>query len=159
VAVAAWAALAWVLAFLALHVYWYLGGRFGSPGKLPSAPRTVGAWIGSVLIDLAFPLAIWACLAIARGWARGWQARVAGLLVWLGCLLLLARGVAGVVDDVTRASGLLPNGITGLSIEDATGMAHPSAYVLWSGRAIDAYFLAGGIVFGVLAIRYRTRSG
>ena len=32
--------------------------------------------------------------------------------------------------------------------------AHPSAYTRWSSRAIDDYFLAGGLVFGLLASRY-----
>ena len=60
-------------------------------------------------------------LAIARGWARGRLALAAAALVWAGCVLLLLRGGAGVIDDLTRATGLLPNGLTGLSTKDATG--------------------------------------
>jgi hypothetical protein len=29
------------------------------------------------------------------------------------------------------------------------------AHLTWSGWAIDAYFLAGGLLFGLLAHRYR----
>jgi hypothetical protein len=69
-------------------------------------------------------------------------------------VLLLLRGGAGILDDLTRATGLLPNGLTGLSTKDATGAAD----LRWSGWAIDAYFLAGGIIFGLLAVRYHAHS-
>jgi hypothetical protein len=74
-----------------------------------------------------------------------------------GGALLALRGGSGQVDDLTRAAGLLPNGITGLSLEEAMGTAHPSASELWSGRATDAYFAVGGLIFGLLAWRYWTR--
>ena len=67
--------------------------------------------------------------------------------------LLLLRGGAGIIDDLTRATGLLPNGLTGLSTKETTG----TAALRWSGWAIDAYFLAGGIIFGFLAVHYRAQ--
>ena len=152
---AAYWALAWVLVFFAFHVYWYAGGRFGHAGPLPDAPDSVGAWAFQVLVTAAFPLGAGVCLAIARGWPLGRLRRVALTVVWLGCALLVVRGGAGVVDELARVTGLLPNGLTGLSRESTTGTAHPPADVLWSGRITDAYFLAGGLLFGVLAYRYR----
>jgi hypothetical protein len=77
--------------------------------------------------------------------------RAASLVVWLGCAVLVLRGAAGLIDDLTRATGLLPNGLTGLSTEQTTGIAH----LTWSGWAIDTYFFAGGLLFGLLASRYR----
>jgi hypothetical protein len=91
--------------------------------------------------------------AIARGWARGRLALAAAAIVWFGCVLLLLRGGAGILDDLTRATGLLPNGITGLSTKETTG----TAALGWSGWAIDTYFLAGGIIFGFLAVHYRAQ--
>jgi hypothetical protein len=155
--VSAYTALGWVVLFFAFHVYWYLGGSFGSPGTLPGAPHSPVAWIFTVLVGAAFPVGALVCLAIARGWARGRLALPALVVVWLGCVVLLLRGGAGVVDDISRATGLLPNGITGLSDEATTGTAHPSAYLLWSGRTIDAYFLAGGIIFWLLAVGFRAQ--
>jgi hypothetical protein len=38
------------------------------------------------------------------------------------------------------------------------GTAHPSASAQWSGNATDAYFLAGAVIFGLLAHRYRASS-
>ena len=150
----AYTALGWVVLFFAFHVYWYLGGSFGSPGKLPGGPHSLVAWIVNVLVAVAFPLGAFVCLAIARGWARGRLALAAPALVWSGCVLLLLRGGAGVLDDLSRAAGLLPNGITGLSLTETAGAANASAYVVWSGRAIDAYFLAGGIIFWFLTVHY-----
>jgi hypothetical protein len=149
---AAYAALAWVVVFLAFHIYWYLGGSFASPGKLPGLTHhSLLGWIFEVLVDAAWPLGAWVCLAIARGWPRGRMRRAALIVVWLGCAVLLIRGAAGLIDDLTRAVGLLPTGITGLSTKQTTGMAHLTV----SGWAIDAYFFAGGLIFGLLAHRYR----
>jgi hypothetical protein len=53
----------------------------------------------------------------------------------------------------TRATGLLPNGLTGLSTKDTTGVAD----LHWSGWAIHIYFLAGGIIFGLLVVHYRAQ--
>jgi hypothetical protein len=150
---AAYSALGWVVLFFAFHVYWYLGGSFASPGKLPDAPHSLGAWIFGVIVTFAFPLGALVCLAIARGWAAGRLASATKALVWVGCVLLMLRGGLGILDDLTRATGVLPNGITGLSLEDATGHAR----LRWSDWAIDGYFLAGGIVFWLLAVHHRAQ--
>jgi hypothetical protein len=86
-------------------------------------------------------------------WGCRRLARPAGVLAWTGSTLLLLRGGAGIVDDLTRATGILPNGLTGLTVTETTGTT--SAYAVWSGRAIDAYFLIGGIIFTWLALRHR----
>lgn len=146
----AYAALAWVVVFFAFHISWYLGSSFASPGELPGLPHSPVGWVFEVLVDAAWPLGVWVCLAIARGWPRGGLRRAASIVVWLACVVLVLRGAAGLIDDLTRATGLLPNGLTGLSTEQTTGVAH----LTWSGWAIDAYFFAGGLLFGVLAYRY-----
>lgn len=150
---AGYAALGWVVLFFAFHVYWYLGGSFASPGNLPPiVPHSLVAWITEP-VDSAWLIGPLVCLAIARGWARGRLALPAATLVWFGCVLLLLRGGAGLIDDLTRASGLLRNGITGLSTKETTGHAD----LRWADWAIDSYFLAGGIIFGLLAIWFRAQ--
>jgi len=163
-AYAAYTALGWVVLFFSFHIYWYLGGSLASPGELP--PLTPGthsaagsaqarvqlvAMIVEVPVDSAWPIGAWVCLAIARGWARGRLARVTKALVWVGCVVLLLRGGSGILDDVTRATGLLPTGITGLSIKATTG--HDQ--LRWADWTTDAYFLAGGIIFWRLATLHR----
>ena len=155
----AYAALAWVVVFFAFHVYWYLGGSFGLNGELPGlVPDSVLGWIFEVLTGVAWPLGAWVCLAIARGWPRGRMRRAALIVVWLGCAALVVRGGAGLIDDLTRAVGLLPNGITGLTHEQTMGATYyRSASAIWSGYVTDGYFFAGGLIFGLLGCRYRLR--
>jgi hypothetical protein len=164
-AVAAYAALGWVLLFFAFHIYWYCGGSLASPGELPPlvpgsdaaadgsahARMQVVAWIVEIPVDSAWPIGALVCLAIARGWARGRLMRAVKVLVGVGCVVLLLRGGSGLLDDVTRATGLLQNGITGLSLEDTTGHAH----LRWADWTIDAYFLAGGLLFLLLGVLQR----
>jgi hypothetical protein len=156
----AYTALAWVIVFFTFHVYWYLGGSFGLNGELPPlAPDSVAGWIGEVLTGAAWPLGVWVCLSIARGWPRGRMRRAAAIIVWLACTALVVRGAAGLIDDLTRAIGLLPDGITGLSREQTMGAEYyRSASAIWSGNVTDAYFLAGGVLFGLLGRRYRPAS-
>jgi hypothetical protein len=151
----AYAALAWVVVFAAFHVYWYLGGTFASPfasGDSPGlVPDSVGGWIFAMFETPAWPLGAWVCLAIARGWPRGRMRRAASIVVWIASAALVLRGGAGLIDDLTRTTGLLPDGISGISTESATGTTHVTA----SYWAIETYFLAGGIIFGLLGCRYR----
>ncbi len=161
----AYTALGWVVLFFSFHVYWYLGGSLASPGELPAlvpgsdsaaagsahARVQLVAWIVEVPVDSAWPIGALVCLAIARGWARGRLARLIRILVWVGCGVLLLRGGSGILDDVTRATGLLPKGITGLSLQATTGHAH----LRWADWTIDAYFLAGGLIFWLLAVLNR----
>lgn len=145
---------AWVVVFTTFHVYWYLGGRFGlgdAPNLLPEVsldPFTVAVW-AMFATGLVLPLAI----------TQRWGRRIPrGLLLaglWTGCAVLILRGLAGVVDDLLRTSGLAANGITGLTYEQVTGSANPSANTMWSGRAIDWYFTLGGLLFGAAALTYR----
>jgi hypothetical protein len=141
-------ALGWVVVFVGFHVYWYLGGSFASPGTLPGEPRSLLGWTFNVLVYGAFALGLLVPLAISRGWVGGRLSRPVAVLVWLGALLLVLRGAAGIVDDLARAAGVR-TGITGLSTEQSTGLAH----LTWSGWAIDGYFLIGGMIFTWLAVR------
>ena len=150
----AYAAFGWVVVFFAFHVYWYFSGSFANPGKLPATPHVLLAWIVGLVVTSAFPLGALVCLAIARGWARGRLAAPTAAAVRLGTVLLFVRGGSGFLDDLIRAIGLSTRGITGLSIEEATGHAH----LRWTDWAIDGYFVLGGISFVLLAVALRAQS-
>jgi hypothetical protein len=122
-------ALGWVVVFVGFHIYWYLGGSAGSPGRLPGWPHSLIGWTVNVLVDGTFALGLLVPWAISRRRALGRLARPIGALVWLGGMLLLLRGGTGLVDDLTRVAGILPNGISGLSTQQTTGTTDPS--VLW----------------------------
>ena len=154
----AYAALAWVVVFFAFHVYWNLGGSVGVGGEgyTGGAKLKVVGWIVEVLAVAAVPLGVSVSLAIARGWPQGKTQRAVMIIVWLACTVLTVRGGAGLIDDLTRAVGLLPNGITGLSHKQTMGEAYyRSASAIWSANITDGYFLAGGMIFGLLACRCR----
>jgi hypothetical protein len=147
---AAQVAFAWVVVFTAFHVYWYLGGSFASPGTLPGAPHSLVPWAFDVFVGSAFVAGFLVPLAISHGWTdqRRNVATLVAVLVWVGAVLLVLRGGAGIVDDLTRAAGVR-TGITGLTTKETTGAAH----LTWSGWAIDGYFVVGGFIFTWLAVR------
>jgi hypothetical protein len=151
---AAYAPFAWTLAFIAFHVYWFMGGRFGlgdSPKPIPGPPSSVAGWILHFVVLAMFVAGVLVPLALVRPWGRNVPRWMLLTLAWIGSGVLSARGVAGIVDTLLRVTSVLPGGLTGLSNEQVFGQARPSAYILWSGSAIDAYFLLGGILFGVAA--------
>jgi hypothetical protein len=41
--------------------------------------------------------------------------------------------------------------LSGLTYEQLLGTAEPSAYTLWSARAIDVYFFLGGVLYATTA--------
>ncbi|MPZ50582.1 MAG: DUF3995 domain-containing protein [Dehalococcoidia bacterium] len=160
----AWAgyvAFAWVVVFFAFHIYWYLGGQFGfgdQTDPLPDWSWSAPALVSSFVTTLAFPLGGLAALAAVQPWGRGIPRSPLLAVLWLGCFVLLLRGGASMVDEVARVTGVLPDGLFGLSYEDVLNNGEPSGYTLWSARAIDAYFILGGLLFGAVAAYFRRKS-
>ncbi len=156
----AYAAFAWTLLFILFHVYWIAGGRFGlgdAPNPIPGPPSSVIGWIFDIVTKAMFVAGLVVPLALVRLWGRDVPRWILLTLTWLGSGVLAVRGVAGIVDDLLRATSVLPGGLTGLSNEQLLGEAHPSAYILWSSSATDAYFLVGGILFGIAAWTLMTK--
>ena len=66
----------------------------------------------------------------------------------IGARLKRRRTLRGIsVAELARLSGL--------TYQQELGEAHPTAYTLWSGTAIDLYFTLGGVLFLFAAIVYR----
>jgi hypothetical protein len=59
---------------------------------------------------------------------------------WVGMPLLVVRGALTVVDEAVRLTGVMEYGLFDQK-ENAT-----SDWAVWSGRAIDAYFVVGSVV-------------
>jgi hypothetical protein len=141
----------WTLAFIALHGYWYLGGRVGlgdQPDPLPGAPSSLGDWIFSVVVWGMFAAGLAVPSALARPWGRRLPRRLLVWSMWIGCAVLVARGASGLLDDLLRFTGLADGGLTGLTNEDVLGSAHPSTNTILSTIAIDSISLLGGLLFG-----------
>lgn len=152
-------ALVWAVAFTAMHVYWYLGGRVGfgdQSDPLPPAPSALRDWIFDVVVVAMFAVGLAVPVAFTRRWGKRVPRAVIVWLMWIGALVLLARGGAGLVDDLLRFTGLHDGGLTGLSTEDVLGSAAPSTSTRVSSVAVDTVFLLGGLLFGRTALLARS---
>jgi hypothetical protein len=159
---AAYVAFGWVLIFIAWHGVWYVTGL----------PFPHHHWSGSTRILMwgvdAVGWVIWATgivlpVALARPWGRRVPRWMLLWTAWIGCALLGARGISGIADDVVRALGF-SRGLTGMTIAEVMETAHPSTWQSFAEAATDVLFVAGGLVFGLAALRYqrafpRRRSG
>jgi hypothetical protein len=148
------AAFWWAVAFTALHVYWFLGGRVGfgdQPDPLPGWPSSLGGWVYTIGVWGIFAAGLVVPIAFTTSWGGRFPRRLLVWLMWTGGAVLLLRGGVGWVDDVLRFGGLVDGGLTGLSSKEVFGSAHPSAYTRLSTVAIDSIFVSGGIIFGYAA--------
>jgi hypothetical protein len=151
---AAKAAFVWTLAFIALHVYWYAGGRVGfgdQANPLAPAPSSVVNWIATVVEGGMWVAGLVVPSALAWSWGRRLPRRLLVGLMWAGAVVLLARGGSGWVDDAVRFSGLYDGGLTGLSTKDVLDSAQPTTYTKLSTISIDSIFFVGGVFFGYAA--------
>jgi hypothetical protein len=144
-------ALVWAVLFTAMHGYWFLGGRFGlgsGPNPLPGLPTSLGGWIAAIVINAMFPIGLATPVILIKDRVRGGRRHLLVLLLWAGCVLLVLRGVSGLVDDLVRDVSLSGGGLTGLTDQDIFGTAHPSMHELLSTAALDGYFALGGVLYG-----------
>jgi hypothetical protein len=151
----AYAAFAWVMAFLAWHVVWAVTGL-----AIPSTAQHHGiarvlVWVSTVVVLAMVAVGTVLPLALAQAWGRRIPRVMLVSAAWAGCALLGARGLAGIADDVVRATGVLPNGLTGMTMEQVSGTAHPSAWEVFAGGCTDLLFTVGGLAFGLAAIAYQ----
>ncbi|WP_063761203.1 DUF3995 domain-containing protein [Streptomyces sp. NRRL B-1347] len=134
----------WAAAFAGLHFYWAVGGEVGlsvSAGPL-AAERPLwfvvaGLWGVGALCVLGALLA----RLLARPGLEGFPALLARWLGWGVSALLLARGI-------------------GVEVLLLTGTAHLDSSVsagqrAWTLALWNPWFIAGGLAFGLAALRSR----
>ncbi|WP_345362940.1 DUF3995 domain-containing protein [Actinoallomurus liliacearum] len=151
----AYMAFAWVMVFLAWHVVWYITGL-----EFPSASDQHGAGqvvvqVFSLIVVLMVIVGALLPLALAQPWGRRVPRWMLLSAAWTGAVLLAARGVSGVGDDLVRVTGILPKGFTGLTTAQTLGTSHPSFWYLFANGATDVLFTVGGLAFALAAIAYR----
>jgi len=135
--------------FIVAHIHWFLGGTILRPNVPPASLD-----LFNVVVVCMFVVGFVVPLVAARPPAATVPRRIVAAALWLGCAVLLVRGAAGVVDEILRLTGLSTDGLTGLTREEQTGYADPPPRVLWTGWTIEAYFVLGGLLFGVAARRF-----
>jgi hypothetical protein len=160
---AAKAALIWTLAFIACHVYWYLGGQVGFGDQpvadaLPGWPTSVGGWIFTGVTGGMWVAGLVVPSALAWSWGQRLPRRLLVGLMWAGAVVLLARGGSGWIDDAIRFGGLSDGGLTGLSTKDLLGSADPTTYTKLSTISLDSIFSIGGAFFAYAALLARSSS-
>lgn len=146
-------ALAWAFLFVALHGYWALGGRVGlgdQSDPFPLTTSSITGWVFTVVVAAMFVAGLVVPLTLVQEWGRRVPRRLLLALMWIGAVVLGARGGLGLLDGMLRGLGA-DGGLTGLSYEQTLGHAHPTAYALWSSAAIDLLFLVGGVLFATAA--------
>jgi hypothetical protein len=152
---AAYGAFAWVMLFLGWHVVWSLTGlQTPSTTDHQGAARAVFEVL-TIAVFLMVAVGILLPLALAHSWGPRIMRLTAA---WTGCVLLGARGLAGVLDGLVRVTSLLPKGISNLTMEQALGSAHPSFWALFASSATDFLFLTGGLAFGLAALTHQRQS-
>jgi hypothetical protein len=152
-------AFVWVVVFDLAHVYWACGGKLGFGNEPESAieppVNSLGSWIFVVITGGMFLIGTIVPLALYQDWGRRVPAWMLSWCCWIAAVILLLRGVSAWIDTALRGTGLVRNGLTGLTYKQETGLAHPSLYTLCSTSAIDSYFAIGGAIFLVVAITHR----
>lgn len=147
----------WVLVFIAAHVYWAHGGTYGIGNPDTSIPNddSLVKRICQILVEAMVVIGTIVPLALYQRWGRRVPHWMLATCCWIGAGILLLRGIAGLVDDGLRDSGLSHLGMTGLTYKQSIGIAHPSGGTLWSLASVDAYFALGGVLFLIAALAYR----
>jgi hypothetical protein len=157
---AGYASFVWVTVFILFHVYWAYGGQFGlgdASDSIPPLPTSSSDWIYFCIIMIMFVAGTIIPLAMVQSWGRFIPRWIILTACWIGCAVLILRGGAGFVDDLFRSTGIMPNGLSGLTYEQMTGDENITAYTLWSSRAMDGYFFLGGILYGLAAWFYQSK--
>jgi hypothetical protein len=151
----AYAAFTWVMVFLAWHVVWALTGLKSPSPSDHQGPSRVLLQVFMVVIIVMVIVGTLLPLALAQPWGRRIPRWMLLSAAWVGCVLLSARGLAGIGDGLVRVTGLLPKGFSNLTTAQVIGTEHPSFWALFASSATDVLFATGGLAFGLAAIAYQ----
>lgn len=125
-------AFVWVVVFIALHVYWALGGTFGFGDATETEPKvdSPAKWVFTIVVDIMFLVGAFIPLALCHEWGKRIPAWMLACCCWIGTAILVLRGFSGLLDTALRGTGLARNGLTGLTYQQELGVEHPSSYTL-----------------------------
>lgn len=105
------------------------------------------------LVTLMSAAGVGCVLATVRPWgARVPRWMVRGPLLF-GCALLTLRGLPGLVENITVATGLTPHGLLGMDDE----AIDTGTWDFWKSMVINSYFFLGAVTL-IPATRRYTRA-
>jgi hypothetical protein len=144
----AYGALAWLIFFVVSHVVLVL-----FPGDDPTGDgpwgRTAYVLFNVVLIAMS---AVGATVVVAtvRPWGRYLSRWVLLTPLWFGCVLLVIRGVPGMVENLLMVTGIRRGGFVG--DQDI------STSEFWAGIGINTYFFVGAVLLVATTVSNARRS-
>ncbi|MCZ7374673.1 hypothetical protein [Micromonospora sp. WMMC250] len=144
----AYGALAWLIFFVVSHVVLLF-----FPGDDPSADSPGGTTtyivFNAVLIVMSTAGAA-VVVATARPRARSLPRWLILTPLWFGSVLLVVRGVPGMVENLLMVTGVRRGGFVGAQ-DISTGE-------FWAGLAINTYFFVGAVLLVGAMVSYVRRS-
>lgn len=147
-------ALAWMLLFAGMHIYWEFGGTVGFGDAEKTVPEVDS--IADIALTAAILLAFSAGVGLillslhpSDGMPPEW---VMATYSSIAVIVLCARGVSGLIDTWLRETGLADGGFSGLSYQQIYGLADSNTQTLWASHLIDLTFIAGGLLFVIVLL-------
>ncbi len=149
----AYAAFGWLVVSFVWHLWMGIDYRsaMGGGGRVP----VWGFLAYDGLITAMSAAGAVLALATVRPWGRRLPPWMVLLPLWFGAVLLVVRGVPGLVENVTTAIGLTPYGLLGLAEQPAD----PSSGEFWTEMAINTYFFVGAVLLLPLAVLHHRSLG
>ncbi|MFF7703699.1 hypothetical protein [Streptomyces lydicus] len=136
----AYAAVAWLVVSFVWHVQ--MGVMYeATMGPDDGTPL----WLFlsyDALIVLMSVVGVVCVLATVKPWGRRAPHWLVRAPLWIGCAVLTMRGVPGLVENVTTATGLTPHGLLGMEKE----AVDTGSWDFWKTMVINAYFFLGAVL-------------
>ncbi|MGY4990979.1 hypothetical protein [Streptomyces nigrescens] len=142
----AYAGFGWLVVSFGWHLWMGIDYRaaMGDGDRVP----VWGFLVYDGLITAMSAIGAVLALAVVRPWGRRLPPWTVRLPLWFGAVLLLVRGVPGLVENLTTATGLTPYGLLGMA-EQPADLASGE---FWTGMVINTYFFVGAVVMLPLAV-------
>lgn len=136
----AYAAVTWLLVSFVWHVQM---GVMYEDAMGPDDGTPVWLFLSyDALIVLMSVVGVVCVLGTVKPWGRRAPSWLLRAPLWIGCAVLTIRGVPGLVENITTATGLTPHGLLGMEEETMdTG-----SWNFWKTMLINAYFFLGALL-------------
>ncbi|MFJ7206051.1 hypothetical protein ACIQWR_21245 [Streptomyces sp. NPDC098789] len=136
----AYAAVAWLVVSFVWHVQM---GVMYEDAMGPDDGTPVWLFLSyDALIVLMSVVGVVCLLTTVEQGRRRASHRLVRALLWIGCAVLTVRGVPGLVENITTATGLTPHGLLGMEKEAVV----TGSWDFWKTMLINGYFFLGAVL-------------
>ncbi|MFD7663052.1 DUF3995 domain-containing protein [Streptomyces sp. NPDC059788] len=145
----AWAAFGWMVTSFGWHLWMGVEYRRAMAAGSDEAPVWLFLAYDGLITAMSAAGAV-IILATVRPWGGRFPVWMIRVPLWFGAVLLVVRGVPGLVENVTTATGLTPRGLLGRAAE----LADTGSGAFWTGMTINGYFFVGAVVLVPVAVAF-----